>query len=280
MSQSDYESKQTFVVHAGYEAFAFGITLLTVVNSVLLFLQRPADTQAVAGIMNNMLYAFLMADALYRFFRHRDRFNWLIQGWGWMIFAGSLPIPFAGVLRLVFVWLWVRRLRRSDMLVVRDTITAKRAQSTLLSLILTAIVVFEIAGILILKAESADPNANIKNANDALWWGYVTIATVGYGDRYPVTTDGRIIGIAVITVGVALFSGITGYLADWFRRPRAPKPARWAKRNFQAAAQPEDVPSLIAAIRSAIDAKEQADQSAFTDLRARLDALERQVNQH
>ena len=119
-----------------------------------------------------------------------------------------------------------------------------------------------VSGILILKAESADPNANIKNANDALWWGYVTIATVGYGDRYPVTADGRIIGMAVMTVGVALFSGITGYLADWFRRPRNPHPPRWAKRNPGHMHRSGDVPSLIASMRAAIDAKEQADQAA------------------
>jgi len=49
----------------------------------------------------------------------------------------------------------------------------------------------------------------------------VTLATVGYGDKYPVTTAGRVVGVIVIVVGVALFSALTSFLAQWFIRPRA-----------------------------------------------------------
>jgi hypothetical protein len=48
----------------------------------------------------------------------------------------------------------------------------------------------------------------------------VTLATVGYGDKYPVTTPGRVIGVVVIVVGVGLFSALTSFLAQWFIRPR------------------------------------------------------------
>jgi voltage-gated potassium channel Kch len=78
----------------------------------------------------------------------------------------------------------------------------------------------EVSSIAMLNAENGAPNANIKTASDALWWGYVTIATVGYGDKYPVTNQGRIVGLFVMTAGVGLFSVLTSFLADWFRRPR------------------------------------------------------------
>mgnify|MGYP003948636165 FL=1 len=124
-----------------------------------------------------------------------------------------------------------------------------------------------------LQAENASPDANILTANDALWWSYVTIATVGYGDRYPVTDYGRLVGIAVMTVGVALFSVITSYLADWFRRPHA-TPARHLSVGMERA---EEAPALIAAMRQALDEKAQADQAVLDELRARLDQLERQL---
>lgn len=71
------------------------------------------------------------------------------------------------------------------------------------------------SAIAILQVED-DPNSNIKTAEDAIWWAYVTITTVGYGDKYPVTTEGRIIAAFLMTTGVGLFGTFTGFLASWF----------------------------------------------------------------
>lgn len=57
---------------------------------------------------------------------------------------------------------------------------------------------------------------SVKTAEDALWWSYTTITTVGYGDKYPVTTEGRLIAMALMTVGVGLFGAFTAYLTTWF----------------------------------------------------------------
>ena len=58
---------------------------------------------------------------------------------------------------------------------------------------------------------------------DAIWWAYVTITTVGYGVKYPVTTEGRIIAAVLMTAGVGLFGTFTAYVASWFAQP-ASKP--------------------------------------------------------
>ena len=71
------------------------------------------------------------------------------------------------------------------------------------------------SAIAILQVET-DPNSNIKTAEDAIWWAYVTITTVGYGDKFPVTTEGRIIAAALMTVGVGLFGTFTGFIASFF----------------------------------------------------------------
>jgi len=58
--------------------------------------------------------------------------------------------------------------------------------------------------------------SNIKSAEDAIWWTIVTVTTVGYGDKYPVTTEGRVIGILVMVAGVGLFGTYTGFIASLF----------------------------------------------------------------
>lgn len=58
------------------------------------------------------------------------------------------------------------------------------------------------------------PESNIKTAEDAIWWAFVTITTVGYGDRFPVTTEGRIIAALLMTAGVGLFGTFTGFIAS------------------------------------------------------------------
>jgi len=125
------------------------------------------------------------------------------------------------VARLAYAIVVYRRLRRSDYVAMGRVVIARRAQSTLLFAVLAALIVLEVSSLLILGAESASPDRNIKTAFDAVWWNIVTMGTVGYGDRFPVTTLGRIIGIVVIITGVALFSGITSFLAQWFLKPRA-----------------------------------------------------------
>ncbi len=54
----------------------------------------------------------------------------------------------------------------------------------------------------------------------------MTISTVGYGDQYPVTNEGRVVGAMIIVVGVGIFGTFTGYLANLFLAPRkrAPEP--------------------------------------------------------
>lgn len=71
------------------------------------------------------------------------------------------------------------------------------------------------SAIAILQVET-DTGSNIKTAEDAIWWAYVTVTTVGYGDKYPITTEGRIIAAVLMTCGVGLFGTFTAYIASWF----------------------------------------------------------------
>jgi voltage-gated potassium channel Kch len=57
--------------------------------------------------------------------------------------------------------------------------------------------------------------ANIGSFGDALWWASTTVTTVGYGDHYPVTTEGRFIAVALMVVGIAVVGAVTASVATW-----------------------------------------------------------------
>ena len=96
----------------------------------------------------------------------------------------------------------------------------------MLTLLLMGILVIEFGSLEILHIEQDAPGANITTASDALWYNIVTISTVGYGDRYPVTNDGRIVGSLIIIIGVGIFGTFTGYLANLFLHRQRNGPPR------------------------------------------------------
>lgn len=59
-------------------------------------------------------------------------------------------------------------------------------------------------------------NQAIANPFDALWWGVVTLTTVGYGDVYPVTVEGRMAAMVLMLLGIGLYSAITAAVTSYF----------------------------------------------------------------
>jgi voltage-gated potassium channel len=73
-----------------------------------------------------------------------------------------------------------------------------------------------LAALAMLDAERTNPDANIRSYGDALWWAGTTITTVGYGNRYPTTGGGRLVGFGLMLGGIALLGVVTAALASWF----------------------------------------------------------------
>lgn len=66
----------------------------------------------------------------------------------------------------------------------------------------------------VLNVERFAPNSTIHNTGDALWWSLVTVTTIGYGDKYPVTGEGRLLAAVLIIFGIGLVASLTGYFAS------------------------------------------------------------------
>ncbi len=75
------------------------------------------------------------------------------------------------------------------------------------------------ASIAVLQFEASQSAGNIKTADDALWWAVTTITTVGYGDRFPVSPEGRLVAGVLMMAGVGLFGTLSGFIASWFLTP-------------------------------------------------------------
>jgi voltage-gated potassium channel len=72
-----------------------------------------------------------------------------------------------------------------------------------------------VAALAVLDVERSSPDANISDFGDAIWWAVTTMTTVGYGDRYPVTSVGRVVGFGLMLGGIALLGTVTATLASW-----------------------------------------------------------------
>lgn len=208
------------IVDVNYQFFIIGLALLQLVNSLLIvFLEQPQESVVVVFFV--LISIALIVDAVRRLVRLR-RHNVLEHRINfWLILLGSLPIPFIILVRLAASYSMLRKIQRDDLTAMGKTVVVRRAQSTLLIAIYFVIVVLEMGSALVLGAEAKSASANIVDANDAIWWSLVTVATVGYGDQYPVTLAGRLVGVLVMVAGVGLFTVLTSYFAHWFLKPES-----------------------------------------------------------
>ena len=81
---------------------------------------------------------------------------------------------------------------------------------------IASIFVAYISAVQITITERAVEGSNIHNFGDGLWWAVTTVTTVGYGDRYPTTTEGRFLAVALMFMGISLVGVITASVAAWF----------------------------------------------------------------
>lgn len=83
---------------------------------------------------------------------------------------------------------------------------------------ITALFVAYISAVQITISERNVDGSNIKSFEDGLWWAVTTVTTVGYGDRFPTTTEGRLLAVLLMLVGISLVGVITASVASWFVR--------------------------------------------------------------
>jgi len=203
----------------GYEIFIGALSVLSIVNLILMYVVEDPNLDTVIKAMNVLLSVVFLGDFTYRFLTAPSRSAYFVRQFGWADLLASLPFPQAKILRVFRLVRVFRLLRTFGIKAILRSLLRDRASSALMTLLLMGILVLEFGSLWILNVEQYAPGANITSASDALWYVIVTISTVGYGDRFPVTNRGRWIGAMIIIVGVGIFGTFTGFLANVFLSP-------------------------------------------------------------
>ncbi|HVP95044.1 MAG TPA: ion transporter [Methanoregulaceae archaeon] len=202
----------------GYEIFIAMVSILSVINLFITFLPVfSLGARNVINIIDIGLTVIFIADFSYRMITAKSRSYYFIRDWGWADLLACVPMfRIFRFFRIVKAYKIIKKLGPDN---IKTQLSRNRAELAVYILIFSVILILEVGSSWVLLAESSSPDANITNANDAIWWAYVTITTVGYGDRYPVTTLGRIVGIIVMTTGVGIFATFAGYLSSKLLSP-------------------------------------------------------------
>lgn len=206
--------------NTSYELFIGALSILSVFNIFFAFLVKDPDVSTVLSIMNAILTSIFIVDFLFRFLTTTSRKHYMIHEFGWADLLASMPFPQVKIFRLFRVFRVYRLMKKYGMHgIIRELLT-NRGSGALLTIFFLTICVLQFGSIMILAAEASSPDAKITTASDAIWWIMETITTVGYGDVYPVTNEGRMVGVLVMVIGIGLFSTIAGFLANAFVSPK------------------------------------------------------------
>lgn len=238
------EENGEVLLSPAWEVFILGVSLLSVFNLVVVALMRNAELDMVFVIMDSILTLVFLVDVSRRLMVAERRKAYLVHGWGWIDVLAAFPL-----LRVFRVFRIVRMVRILGRLggpaLAFKTFFSNRAAGGLLSVLLIALLVMEFGALLMFAVEHDAPGSTFKSAQDAVWFVLVTMSTVGYGDIYPVTDAGRVVGAFIIVVGVGVFGTLTGFLANAFL---APSEAREAAIPPAAVVRAEDAAGDGAAV--------------------------------
>jgi voltage-gated potassium channel len=204
-----------------YQVFMLALCLYVLAAlAVETFLTLPPEASTILAYADTGICVLFLADFVYQFLSAKRKLAYL--KWGWIDLLSSIPnVDFlrlgraARVLRIIRLLRGVRSVK-----VLFSFLLTRRAEGTFLAVALMSIILVVFASIAMCQIEQV-PEANIKTAEDALWWAVVTVTTVGYGDKFPVTPEGRIIGAIVIVAGVTLYATFTAFIASWFLAPKS-----------------------------------------------------------
>ncbi|GAA4725449.1 potassium channel family protein [Isoptericola chiayiensis] len=118
-----------------------------------------------------------------------------------------VAVPLLRPLRLLLLVKAIKRLNRAGATAMRGKVVLYAAAGSALLVLAGALAVTD--------AERGAPDSTIQNVGDGFWWALVTMATVGYGDTYPVTVTGRFVAVGMMLGGIAVLGVVTATLSSW-----------------------------------------------------------------
>jgi voltage-gated potassium channel len=209
-----------------YNIFILVLTVMSLAIMALMILPLPENVHQALNVYDNVICLIFLGDFAMNMTRARRKRDYFIGQRGWLDLLGSIPslnliagdganwvalFRLARLSRLTRITRLMGGQARKELI---EDVLKNRGQYAAFITVLSAFIVLVSASILVLEFESFSPDANITTGGDALWWGVVTITTVGYGDKYPVTALGRLTGVFVMFAGVGIIGALASILAS------------------------------------------------------------------
>jgi voltage-gated potassium channel len=254
-----------------YNIFILVLTIFSLALMVVLLLPLDQSTRDLVNFYDNVICVIFLLDFAINLVGAHPKRAYVVDERGWLDLLGSIPsfgfLPFTSLFRLARLSRLARITRllrgQAGKDLVIDVLKNRGEYATFITVLLAGMVLV-VASILVLQEESGAPDANIKTGGDAIWWGIVTITTVGYGDFYPVTFWGRVTAVLVMFSGIGIIGALASILASLLVAPATPDDS--APVDPGPEPEPVAVPSVDAAATGAI-------LEELAGLRAELAAL-------
>ena len=167
----------------------------------------PTSTQTLLNIVQWVSWIAFAIDLIYGLYRSESKASYLKKH---PLEIAAVLFPFLRPLRLM-------RVISFGGLAIQKIAIGRQFAITIKVLIASIFIAY-ISAVQITITERAVEGSNIKNFEDGLWWAITTVTTVGYGDRFPTTTEGRFLAAVLMFMGISLVGVITASVAAWFVR--------------------------------------------------------------
>ena len=205
-----------------YPIFILVLTVLSLAIMVAMWLPLSNETHQLLLWYDTLICIIFLVDFYITLRAAPRKADYFIKEHGWLDLLGSIPsfglLQYGAVLHLARLSRFVRitRLLRQEekRQLVADLIRNRNHYAGVFTILLI-LVVLTVTSVLVLQFESLSPDANIHTGWDAFWYSIVTITTVGYGDRYPVTTAGRITAMFIMIAGVGIIGALASILSSF-----------------------------------------------------------------
>lgn len=133
-----------------------------------------------------------------------DRKSWFKKN---LLLLLSIALPVFRPLRLLQLVAILQLFNKSATTALRNRITIYAVGAFVLIIYVGSLAEY--------AAEYNAPGAKLTSFPTTLWWAFVTVTTVGYGDLYPVTMQGRIIAVILMLAGIAMIGIVTAIISSW-----------------------------------------------------------------
>jgi len=234
--------------------FEWLIIILIILNTMLIFLDtfdnvpheitdrfRNIELVTIVVFSIEYLLRVLTADLLYKDSRpFKARLRYIFSFMSLIDLMAILPffLPFVIANNLVILRA-TRLLRLFRLLKISHyTVTLsilgkvlKEKSSQLITSAFILLILIAISSVIIYSAEHEMQPEKFENAFSSLWWSIVTITTIGFGDIYPVTKVGMLIGGVVSILGIGLVAIPTGIIVAGFTEDSTERNEKIAKRE-------------------------------------------------